>query len=261
MDKVNRKYSLLIVAILVILSLVTAQFVFVQSTPNPSVPEFSLKYVNHPFSVTVTDPYTGETTTHNNDNKTIEVIIKNQPFSSSVNGVNHALFYNIRIKGHFEDNWETLYYYQNYTDAMEFKPRLFPSNTTSQYTTCILMANDYPDNAQIDVQVSAVTMYDGYMKISYSRPFMEPEYGIGWGHILDKTTDWSNTQTITITANDSPTDTLTPSTNSSDPTGTTNATDTPTEVPLTVFGTVTAVFVVIIIALLLLIFKKSRKTP
>jgi hypothetical protein len=260
MGKVNRKYILLTVAIIVVLSLATTQFIFVQSTPNPSVPEFSLKYVNYPRSVQTTDPYTGETSTQNYNNKTIEVIIKNQQFASSVDGVNYALFYNIRIKGHFEDEWETIYNYKNYTDNMEFKPRVFPADKTSQYTTCILTANIYPDNAQVDVQVAAVSMYDGNMRVGYSRLQIGTWYEIEWGHILDKTTNWSNTQTITIPANDTPQDTPTPSTSSNGSTDTPNATDTPTEVPLTVFVAVTAVFVVIIIALLLLMFKKSRKT-
>ena len=83
---------------------------------NPSVPEFSVAYVDHSYNVpvthwTTTDPYTGEQITHSSggehvDNRTIDVTIRNQPFTPYIDSSNSTvyLYYNIRSKGHFE-NW------------------------------------------------------------------------------------------------------------------------------------------------------------
>ena len=76
--------------------------------------------------------------------------IKNQPFNSYIDASGNitSLYYNIRFKGHYTDQWR--YYPENrnysYTDA-----------STSDYTTISLGLGDYPLGAipaggQVDFQ-------------------------------------------------------------------------------------------------------------
>ena len=83
------------------------------STTKPSVPEFTVKLVAHPYDVPTTygiDPYTGKNVTiqegHHVENKSIEVTIKNQPFSpyKDANG-SYGLYYNVRFRGHYGHDW------------------------------------------------------------------------------------------------------------------------------------------------------------
>ena len=76
----------------------------------PPVPEFTLKYVDTSYDVPQTssiDPYTRNETIKAgyHVNKSLELTIKNQPA--------YDLFYNVRYKGHFEDNWTEVFSYQH----------------------------------------------------------------------------------------------------------------------------------------------------
>ena len=89
-------------------------------TPNPTliptptpvypkllVPEFTVKLVDNSYDVPTThsiDPYTGQNITnpgYHVENKTIEVTVKNQPFTPfyAVDSFNASFYYNIRTKG------------------------------------------------------------------------------------------------------------------------------------------------------------------
>ena len=83
----------------------------VDSIPKPSVPEFTVELVDTSYDVPTTystDPYTGDTVTHKGYHvarRTIEVRIKNQPFTpfTDSGGQEIKFYYNIRIKGHYEE--------------------------------------------------------------------------------------------------------------------------------------------------------------
>jgi hypothetical protein len=84
------------------------------SKPKPSVPEFTVKYVDNSYDVPPTydiDQYTGKQVIikegHHVDNRMIEVTIKNQPFTSyeDASGNDIALYYNFRYKGLHGDEW------------------------------------------------------------------------------------------------------------------------------------------------------------
>jgi len=155
------------------------------SIPKPNVPEFTVKLVDRSYDVppsttTTIDPYTGKETVTNQpgrrvENKTIEVAIKNQPFSS-------RLMYNIRIKGHFEQGWRELY--------CPSDGYLWQSD--SQYTVISLPAN-YPVDAKIDFQVEAL---NGYISREYDGSNAGP-FSFPWT-FTGENSGWSNTQTITI---------------------------------------------------------------
>lgn len=67
-----------------------------QSIPTPSVPEFTVKFVNASYEVPTsysTDPYTGQNVTHSSyfvENSSIELTITNQPFVSFIDNINGA---------------------------------------------------------------------------------------------------------------------------------------------------------------------------
>lgn len=107
-----------------------------QSIPKPSVPEFTLKYVRASYSVTTIDPYTGASTIQQKDISTIEITIKNQPFTYFFNNTNYYLYYNIAYKGHFEKgNWTDLYYYHSYIPSIsDFILNMLPQTKNSEYT-------------------------------------------------------------------------------------------------------------------------------
>jgi hypothetical protein len=168
--------------------------------PTPSVPEFTVKYVNSSYEVPTsysTDPYTGQNVTHPSyyvDNESIVVTIKNQPFVSfmdTVNGEpwNISLFYNIEMKGHYAENW---------TDQYPEDPWYpwYPANSNSNYTIIsntygnYSILGDIPSGAQVDFQVEALI---GYIDRDFSHGFFDAPYVFN-----GQTSGWSNTQTITI---------------------------------------------------------------
>jgi hypothetical protein len=178
--------------------------------PKPSVPEFTVNFVDRSYDVPTTyyvDQYTGETVTNSGkhvENKTIELKIKNQPFTPyTEDGWQISLFYDVRIKAHYAENWVSLY-------APVVIP-LQPSN--SEYTElCFLLTlspthpeqgyslESYDTNtdsysprisgitsaAQIDFQVEAMIGYVSRTTEFASWAFTGEESG------------WSNTQTVFI---------------------------------------------------------------
>jgi hypothetical protein len=102
--------------IALILILATSNIMWIESASaqaisKPSIPEFSLKYVDHSYDVPTTygiDPYTGKTIItqegYRVQNNSVEVIIKNQAFTSyrNENGSVIWLYYRIVSKGHLK---------------------------------------------------------------------------------------------------------------------------------------------------------------
>lgn len=124
------------------------------STPELSVPEFTVKLVAYPYDVPTTystDPYTGETITHQGyrvENKSIEVRIKNQPFTPYTDADGHwvNLYYILHIKGHFAESWTGGDRYQA---------------STSEYTV-LSLPESYPAKAQMDFKVDAILGYSSF---------------------------------------------------------------------------------------------------
>lgn len=84
-----------------------------QSTPTPSIPEVTVTFVNSSYNVTTSNAYTGVNETEQISNNSIEVKIKNQPFDCS----NNQIYYNVRAKPHFADNWTEVYPLENLTSS------------------------------------------------------------------------------------------------------------------------------------------------
>jgi len=171
-----------------------------------SVPEFTLNYVDNSYDVppnitTTTNQFTNETTTttipsHHIENKTIEVIINNNL---------NASYYNLRFKGHYEDEWT---YYPsnpdspsgyNYYDA--YSVPYSASNTSNTVLSLpLFFMQNIPTGGEVDVQVQA--LFGNYRAVPYGHITLLPAPTYDF-YFEGTTTDWSNTKTITFSESNS----------------------------------------------------------
>jgi len=252
--------TLLLIIVLTLSSLIIVESAFAQSIPKPSVPEFSVKLLDSSYDEPTThstNPYTGEKVTHPGyrvESRTIEIKIKNQPFTpflveeATANWTAY-LQYNIRWKGHFEQDWHEIYIPTNgfaganlesdYT-AISFEGEYSSSEGLNLYYQGLIAT--FPSGAQVDFQVKAMI---GYVH-------RDPSL-LGW-IFTGETSGWSETRTITIPASTaSPTDSQTPD-QTTEPT--TNG-DSQTLQSAAIIGTVVAI--VLVSAVLLIYFKKRNR--
>ena len=167
-----------------------------QSIPTPSVPEFTVKLVDHsydvpPVTTSTTNPYNNKTTTttipsYRIRNVTIDLTIVNQPYPASINGNASFVYYDVQLKGHFGQGWTELFqYYDN-----------SPVQSNSQYTV-ISLPDNYQVGDQIDIQVQAAI---GYKIVTYIAHPPEPNVYTESVDFQHASSDWSPTQTFTIPA-------------------------------------------------------------
>ena len=196
--------GLLLFVILAVSSLIAVEAAQA-SVSKPTVPEFTLKYIDTSYDVpssttTTTDPYTGKQTVtthpgyHVKDGY-VEVIIKNQQFTQySIDNHQIFLFYNFSSKGHYAEGWT---YYPGDSYGREYSP-IYITQTTSDYTAHNFSA---PPEGKIDFRVQAQIGYyntkELYIMVP-GAPFTELTF-------VGEVSGWSNTQTITIGQSDSTT--------------------------------------------------------
>ncbi len=245
MNTKTKSLPTLLIIILLTSSVVILGFVSAQSTSKPSAPEFTVQYGDHPYDVPTTyttDIYTGETITHQGyrvQNRTIDLIIKNQPFSEYGDGSGNVtgLYYNVRVKGHFggDSDWK---YYPEY--------KSFPASSGS-YTTISFSINGYagdssntiyaPAEGKLDFQVQALVGYYFTEWVSMNLPD-HPLAG-GLANVFHgQKSDWSNIKILEAgnptTQPSTPTATVFPSPSPVQPTlnPTGEPTSNPTEAPV-----------------------------
>jgi hypothetical protein len=206
----------------------------VQSIPKPSPPKFTVYLVNDPYEVPATtptvtiDPYTGEqkqvtpaTSSYTVDNVTIQLWILNEQSSYSNGTTNFTPYFNVRTRGHFEENWTDLGYVRQkeyMPDSKDTRPYIegYKAAQTGQKYTVLTYSSTapaqyyaeyyskdvtYPPNATLDFQVKVA--------IAHQAPVIRYEtYGIIYsfpvgdiGNALDTQSEWSQTQSITINSN------------------------------------------------------------
>ena len=199
---------------------------FAQSILTPSVPEFTLKFIQAYYNDT--NPPEGAT----------EIIIKNQPFAPPNNLT--QLFYGLRLKGHDDKNWTEVY-------SINLS-NLYPANSSSENTIIVFPQWGFFVYGEVDFQVEAV--------IATAHPNMITPFG-SWTY--DGISNWSDTKTVNVPIF-SFYPTPTPSSSASTPTSTANNSY-PSISFLLITNTISliviAILVAIIIALLLL---RHRKT-
>jgi hypothetical protein len=165
--------------------------VFAQSTPKPSVPEFTLSFVDKSYDVPTThttDPYTGQDVTQQgyHVNRTALVMaIQNQQLVYEYSG---SFLYNIRVKGHYAENWTQLYLNDNIPVASTSFDQTLITIGFLEGNSVGPIGDRYiivPAGGEEDFQVQA--MIGGFFKAGFDHTEFSGE-----------TSDWSNTQTITI---------------------------------------------------------------
>jgi hypothetical protein len=187
----------------------------VGDTSKPSVPDFTVRYVDLSYDVPPTygtDQFTGETVItqegYHVDNQSVAFRIKNQPFTSynDSSGNIIALYYNFRFKGHFTEEWQyypfsdggtgTRRYSAMFYVLIDSSPKLAASD--SEFTEIFLdlpllfLAGSPPVGSQVDFQVQALTGHIDYE-------------GDGYYSYTGQRSDWSSTQTITVGEGQTPT--------------------------------------------------------
>jgi hypothetical protein len=218
----SKSFSLLIILIIAVSSIIIVKTACAQSIPTPSVPEFSLKYVDNSYEVPptsptyTTDPYTGKQKLVNSgypsyhvDNRTIELWIKNQPYTNSVGLTTYHIYYDVRLKGHFEQNW-----FENKGNAVVLELASMPFTFNSTVTTSEYISNSVPlatssnytvlsfngnldVGAQEDFQVKALIGHDSKFWSAPKSWFFEVHGDYEPAIAFDNESDWSPTQTFT----------------------------------------------------------------
>lgn len=209
--------SIVLLTLIIMSSLIMVNLSSAQSLPKPSVPEFTLQYVKHPYDVPPTygvDQYTGQKVVtspgYHVENRSVEITIKNQPFTPLMLDATHQanFYYNVSYRGHYGSEW---FYFVPFNNTLGW----FVPQSTSDYT--VIVFKDLPDNAaSFDFRVQAKI---GYYN-EYHMPYVDYSF-------TGQLSDWSNIQTIDVPAisqtNPTPTPQSTPSSTAmASPTATAN---------------------------------------
>ena len=182
-----------------------------EEVTSPFVPEFTVMYVDYSYDTEPVygfDEFTGkEVVTQNSrhvDERSIEFMIKNQAFESYTDSVGNeiGLYYNFRFKGHYGSEWSYYPFSENGQGTRKYSvlfyaltdesPRLAASS--SEYTTIaltlpFLFVTQIPSiGSQADFQVQTLI---GHIDAA----------GDGFFKFTGQSSNWSPTQTVTITQN------------------------------------------------------------
>ena len=121
MGKISKTAALLLTVTVAIscLTLLPVKPANAQTAPTPTILQFTAEFVNASYTVTTTNPYTGQSQTQLINNNSIQITIKNQPFDYSNNGLHYQIYFNVRVKPHFSnaDNWTEVYPLENLTSS------------------------------------------------------------------------------------------------------------------------------------------------
>lgn len=239
MGKIGKTFASILILVITIsyLILLAINPTNAQTIPTPSVPQFTVKFINASYTFTTTNAYTGLNEIEQVVNDSIELSLKNQPFSYSNGNTSYQLYINVQAKPHFSNNWTDVYPLAE-NGKQEFLSFDTPVQSFSQYTTITFpvittqpsSASSYdiqryysgeqtgqqpsyqsflqnvPSGGQVDFQVQAIIGHDTQTYVI--PPFTsigEYEPAIAY----DSSSGWSTTQTVTI-GQTSPTPTSTP---------------------------------------------------
>jgi hypothetical protein len=205
MDRISKHLMVCLIVILTIFSQLMTTPVYAQSVPKPSVPQFTVSYVDLSYDVPATtttsiDPYTGNKTIITNEgyrvnSQKITLTVKNQPFTAHIGNNTYHLCYDVITKGHFEEgNWQYVAEHHDFVTTLNLE------QSTGEYTT-ISFQRSYPPNSQIDIRVLAMIFHEGQGSIW---EHLGATHETVNGYVYDITSDWSEIQTLNL-ADDSST--------------------------------------------------------
>jgi hypothetical protein len=263
---VSKCATLLLIIVLAVSGLIMVSFAFAQSVTKPSIPEFTAEYVDYSYDIAptyTTDPYTNNTVVQTYgehvDNRTVVITIKNEPFTpfTDTNGNTINMFYNVRYKGTFGQDWtrvygveRTVWYsFSNPDDNYGYKIQDYASQNT------VVLITSPAQQGEMDIQVEALQGYTNRTTIQ-GHIFMSV---VGYTFYGEES-GWSNTQTITLGEASTYTPTPSPSQSpvpSASPTVPPEPTTNPIGLPQESLYAI-AIAAIIIIIVLLVYFKKRK---
>lgn len=206
-----------------------------QTIPPPSVPQFTVQFVNASYDVTTSNPYTGENSTQQISNCSIQITITNQNNYALLSSPdNYHIFYGLRMSPHFQNDWKELnglnyltstpntngnspsaYYLtdSSFLSIGNYTVITFPVTPTNSQNSIYTVGalSSIPYNGQVDFQVEALVGHnstywawdpnpDTPWHPYGSTPVPMPPQGwyvpaIAYDNL---NSTWSNTQTVTI---------------------------------------------------------------
>jgi hypothetical protein len=185
-----KKKTFIAAIICAIISVCAVISVTYAQNSTPLIPEFGLEFIGQTFYPAPTssiNPSTGENTTimgYQVEKDVIKIKILNPPFQPSAENV--KIYFNVRVKEHFESVWTEIYHYDSQSPGtlpplsnVFYGVLSMPTHTVLSYPTA-----NCPKSAQLDFQVKALIG-------AYTRS--EPS-----AFSIVAESDWSNTQTITL---------------------------------------------------------------
>ena len=241
------------------LTLLTVKPASAQTIPVPSVPQFTLQLIGPPFTFNTTyslDPNTGKIVAdlgYTNQYSSVVLTIENQPFDASYG----ALYYNVRIENQNTQTANGNWYVLSLGDEN-------PEQTAGSEYTKIPFSTEgqgVPNLAgtKTDIQVQAML---GSYTFEQTGTFADWEYVF-----TGSTSNWSNSQTISVPANvplGSPSSPLPTSLSSSTPTSTpataTSVSISPFTSLLLITNTILLVVIAILLAVIIVLVLRHRKT-
>ena len=203
----KKTFTLALILILTASFLISVEPAHSQTISKPFVPEFTVKYVDRSYDTQPTygvDQYTGKTVITNPsehvDNRTMEITIKNQPFTPFTDGSgrNINLFYNVRYKGSFGQEWTSMFGERAEWEGIydPYGTYGFPTqDASSQYTTIIYSLPWNIVDGQMDIQVEAL---EGYTNRTIDPSRAHINWAVYEYTFYGEESGWSNTQTVTI---------------------------------------------------------------
>jgi hypothetical protein len=193
MGKISRYIAVVITGILAASILTVIGNVSAQTIPEPSVPEFSLKFVVKQFDVAPTfriNPYTGENETlspeYHGYAKAVIITVEPQQFNQFTDSEGNLiqLFYNVSSKGSYSTEWA------HYPDSTYVD--LFNASSTGNTIIGVSLEGypGIPSKAFLDFRLMSVIGHYDY----------ETFQGITSidGFTTIKNSVWSNPQTVAI---------------------------------------------------------------
>jgi len=169
-----------------------------------------------PKTTTTVDQYTGKETTttipgYRVENQSIEIRIKNQPFTpynlTQYVGYNHEtresypyereerinFFYNIQVKGHYGNEWKNVV---GSTVSTQSEGPQSNAQLNSEYTVKSIKTEDFPNDALLDFRVQAT--------VGYYMPWGASVLVLGYD-FYGQESDWSSIQQLILGTPQTPT--------------------------------------------------------
>jgi hypothetical protein len=275
MAVLSKYHTLYLVVLLIVYSILFVIPTDAQSITKPSVPEFKLNYTNYVYDEpAATSQWSGEpipNSGYHYDYRLVYIKVRNTPNDayvnddSTINGVREHLYYNVRVKNHFSNEWVEFWgqspmYASNgsiitgtwYWGASDSEVTTIGSIALNGRTNLIHASRDVAVGDQVDFQVKALI---GYQNIE-DHTFIGEESA------------WSSTQTLTIdmsvqTTSSPPSDSSDATTEPTQSTTPSNTLDDQTygvtSVPLSVFIAVIVALIAVIFTLLIFYRRPKQK--